>query len=435
MTPTVGESPPPPLRGATSPPSGEESRAPMGGERAGISLLGPLRGHDYRLLWSGSVLSSLADGLTGVALVWLALQMTGSPLAAGGVLAASALPRGGLGILGGAVADRFGPRRVGVLTTLVRALGMGVLASLVLSRTVQLAELYMLAVVFGAADAFFGPSRASLIPRTVPAEQIEAANALEQSALSLLNLIGPAAGGLLVAKTSTGYAFLADALLYIGVTVLTFQLRTGSAQPGGDEVRKGILGEVMAGLRYTLGDPVLRTMIVVVTAMTFAISGPETVGFAAQARLHWGGAFALGLTLGAFGGGSLIGSLLAGMLPRGRVLLRLVPVGITFAVGLALIGVAPNVFVAMALTAAMGVAGGAINVIGSSWLMRRTEPAMMGRVMSLLMVTGVAFAPLSQAAAGAVAQVNVTLMFSLAGAVMLAASLSALLSRTVRETR
>jgi MFS family permease len=401
---------------------------------ARTSLLDPLRGRDFRLLWSGTILSLLGDGLTRVALTWLVLQLTGSPLATGGVLAAAAIPSGVLGLLGGAAADRFGARRIGVLTTLVRCGGMGLLAALVLSHTVLLVEIYALAIAFGAADAFYGPSRASLIPRTVPDEQLEAANGLEGTANSLLMLIGPALGGLLVAKAGSGYAFLADAVLMAVVVLLTARLRAGEAIAADGGQPTTLLGDVAAGLRYAFSDPVLRTLIVLVTAMTFAINGPESVGFAALARIRWGGPISLGLTLGAFGAGSLVGSLLAGMLPPGRVLLKLVGVGVVFSAGLALIGFAPNVGVAMALTAGMGVAGGLINVIGGSWLMRRTAPAMMARLMSLMMVTSVGAAPLSLAVAGAIAQYNVTWMFVGAGALMLTASLAALASRTVRES-
>jgi len=398
------------------------------------SLLAPLAVRDFRLLWAGSVVSLLGDGLGRIALTWLVLQMTGSPLATGGVLAASAVPSGVLGLLGGATADRFGARRIGVLTTLVRTAGMGLLAVLVLSRTVQLAEIYVLAIAFGAADAFYGPSRASLIPRSVSSEQLEAANGLEGTSTSLLSLIGPAAGGLLVAKAGPGFAFAANAALMAIVVLLTARLQVGEALRSLEGEPTTLLGDVAAGLRYAFSDPVLRALIVMVTAMTFAISGPESVGFAALARIRWGGPIALGLTLGSFGAGSLVGSLLAGMLPPGRVLLKLVGVGVVFSFGLALIGFAPNVGVAMALTAGMGLAGGLINVVGSSWLMRRTEPAMMARLMSLLMVTGVGAAPLSLAAAGAVAQYSVTVLFVGAGALMLAASLAALASRTVRES-
>jgi MFS family permease len=397
------------------------------------SLLAPLRGRDFRLLWSGGAVSLLGDGLTRIALTWLVLQLTGSPLATGGVLAASAIPSGALGLLGGATADRFGARRIGVLTTLVRAAGMAVLGILTLSHAAQLIEIYLVAIVFGIADAFYGPSRASLLPRCVRPEELEAANGLAGSSNSLLQLIGPAAGGLLVAKAGAGFAFVADAVLMMLVVVLTARLRVGARAFEERAEPSTLLGDVVAGLRYAFSDPVLRVLIVLVTAMTFAISGPESVGYAALARIRWGGPLALGLTLGAFGAGSLAGSLLAGMLPPGRVPRRLVGVGVVLSAGLASIAFAPNLLVAMTVTAGMGVAGGFINVLGSSWLMRRTEPAMMGRIVSLMIVTGVGAAPLSLAAAGALAQVDVTLLFLVASALMLAAALGALTSRTVRE--
>jgi len=202
--------------------------------------------------------------------------------------------------------------------------------------------------------------------------------------------------------------------------VATAALHVGEARglgaPG--EARTTVWGDIRSGLGYVFGDPVVTSLLIVATAITIAVIGPVDVGLAALARAHLGGAVALGAMLAGFGAGSLLGSLLAGSLPPGRVLPRLLAVAGVFAVGMPLLGLAPNLAVAVGLTVAMGVASGAINVIATSWLMRRTDPAMMGRVFSLVMVTQVAGSPLSLAAAGAVAQVSVPLVFAGSGALI-----------------
>lgn len=392
---------------------------------ARTSLRAPVRVREFRLFWLGFTASLVADQLSLVGLAWLALQLTGSPLATGGVLTAAAVPRGALGLLGGAVADRFGPRKVGVLTSAARVITMGSLAALAVTGTARMLEVYALAFLFGAGDAFYGPTRGSLLPRTVPAEQLEAANSIEGSTQALANLVGPAVAGLLVAKAGAGFALAGDAGLYVLVTVATAALRVGAADRGDGDARLSIWADVLSGLRYVWHDPVLRTLIIVASAMTVAVTGPIDVGLTALARYRLGGPIGLGVMFAGFGAGSLAGSLLAGMLPPGRVLNRLVAVGLVFAVGMPLLGVAPNLPVALALTLVMGVAAGLINVIATTWLMRRTDQAMMGRLFSVIMVTQVSMSPLSLAGAGALAQVGVPFVFAAAGAVMLVGAAAA----------
>lgn len=397
------------------------------------SLLTPLRQRDFRLLWTGLTLSLVAGQLSYIGLAWLTLQLTGSPLAMGGVLAAEAIPQGVLGLLAGAVCDRLGPRRTGVASSVVRVSAMGILAALALSHSAHMTEIYAIGIMFGAASAFYSPSRASLIPQSVSAEQLQAANSLEQSTQALGGLVGPALAGLIVARLGAGYALGADALLFVGVTLTTAAVRIGAPRNRADGAPTGILGDVVAGLRYAFTDPVLRSLILLATAMTFAIQGPIDVGLAAEARYRLGGAVAFGVTLAAFGGGSLAGSLLAGLLPPGRILLRLLGTALTFAIGMPLLGLAPNLLIAGLLAAGMGVSAGAISVAATTWLMQRTAPEMMGRLLSVLQVAQVGLSPLSLAIAGAVTQVSIPLVFVGSGAIILATVLLGATSRTVRE--
>jgi len=86
--------------------------------------------------------------------------------------------------------------------------------------------------------------------------------------------------------------------------------------------------------------------------------------------------------------------------------------------------------ITLALT---GIATGVINTYGVSWLQRRTDPAMQGRVMSLVMLASVGLVPLSLAASGAIAEINPTILFVIAGGLIMAAAATAASSRTVRS--
>jgi MFS family permease len=96
-----------------------------------------LRSRPYGLLLSAQVASLLGDFFNYVAVAWLVLELTGSNLAVGAVLAAASVPRAVLMLLGGAVSDRFSPRTSMFVGGLARALIMAVLAGLALTHTVQ----------------------------------------------------------------------------------------------------------------------------------------------------------------------------------------------------------------------------------------------------------------------------------------------------------
>jgi MFS family permease len=155
------------------------------------AILRPLLLRDFRLAWIRQSVSSVGDQFYFVALAWLVLQLTGSGLALGSVLIASAVPRGVLMILGGAVTDRASPRSILLLSNLLRAVLVGLLATLVVSHLIQLWDIVAVSVAFGIVDAFASPASSAIVPRLVGPDQLAAANGLTQSSRALSILLGP----------------------------------------------------------------------------------------------------------------------------------------------------------------------------------------------------------------------------------------------------
>src|SRR6185369_7809224 len=112
----------------------------------------PLRGWKFRRLWIGSAISLLGDQFYLVALPWVVLQITGSALAMGTILMAASIPRAGLMLMGGAVADRRSPRRILLATAFGRTVVVGAVGALLWFGVLQTWELYVLGVAFGIAD-------------------------------------------------------------------------------------------------------------------------------------------------------------------------------------------------------------------------------------------------------------------------------------------
>ena len=144
------------------------------------SRANPLQRRDFRLLWIGQAISSLGDQFALVALPWLALVLTGSAFALGTVLALMAIPRAALMLVGGVYVDRLSARRVMFLSNAVRLVSVTALGLIVFAGDVGLPMLYLFALVFGVADAFFFPAQQAILPALVQPDEIPAANALAQ---------------------------------------------------------------------------------------------------------------------------------------------------------------------------------------------------------------------------------------------------------------
>ncbi|HTS14871.1 MAG TPA: MFS transporter [Candidatus Sulfotelmatobacter sp.] len=413
---------------------------PDADEAVGPRLLQPLREHDFRLLWLGESVSTLGDQFQFVALAWLVLSLTGSGLALGGVLAAASIPRAALMLLGGAASDRRSPRTIMLLTNSFRFVTVGLLAILVLTGRIQLVEVYVLAVMFGISDAFFFPAIGALMPRLIEDQRrLPAANALFQSTSQLMGLVGPPLAGLIVAVAATGPAFALNAASFgvaaVALLLIRWRVPAVPASSHAPQAAESVLATIRAGIAYVWHDEALRLLLVMVAAVNFAFAGPEAVGLAWLSANRWAsGAFGYGLLTGGFALGALAGAVLAGSMPVPRHRSRiLIGVAVALALGLGAVGLAPALWVALLVTLPMGVCVGLINVLLIAWLQARVDEAMLGRVMSLVMLAGVGLAPISLAAAGLLVDSAVGPLFVGAAAIVLGAAAFGVISGAARR--
>ena len=407
----------------------------------GPGLLRPLRVRDFRLVFTGETVSVLGDQFHFVALAWLTLQLTGSGLALGSVLMVAAIPRLIFLLLGGALSDRWSPRNLMLYSNVIRAGLVGILAFLVLTGRAELWQLYVMGAIFGVVDALFYPAISAIVPMLVDTATLPPANALLQGSQQFAGLIGPALAGGVVALVQTGPAFVVDAVSFaVAAAALTFVVG-GRRVPrpdssGGAGGAPSILATIRAGLQYAWRDPAVRSLLLLTAAFNFAFTGPLSVGLPFMAGHSLGGGSAtFGILLSGFGAGALLGAVTAGSIrrvPRLGTITLLIAIGL--GVGLALVGAAPNVIVAFGVLAAMGIGVGFINVHVVSWLQTRTPEEMRGRVMSLVMIGSHGLAPVSYGLAGLIVDVGpVPLMFAVAGAIVVVASLVGFASGVARQ--
>jgi MFS family permease len=427
-----------------------EAATPTGrlGRLRSAPVLRPLADRDYRIFWGGESISVLGDQFHFVALAWLVLQLTGSGLALGTVLTAAAIPRVILILVGGAIADRIEPKMLIFRSNALRALVVGVVAALIISGRVEIWQLVVMAVIFGAVDAFFYPAVSTFLPLLVPSERLAAANGLFQATSQLLGLIGPALAGITVALIGTSLAFVLDAASFaiaaIAITLVHGGLRatvmrkaaeaakdTGTAVETASlgaatmapEARASVWQSIREGASYTFRDPALRTLIILAAALNFSFTGPISVGLPWLAANRFdAGSVGFGIMISGFGAGALIGAVLAGSIKpfrhRGAMLLGIAAL---LGVGLGLIGIAPDVLVVTVLMFAMGLGVGFINVNVVTWIQQRTETAILGRVISFMMLGSQGLAPFSLVVTGVLIDAQPTFVFVAAGVLILVA--------------
>src|ERR671939_93803 len=169
---------------------------------------------DFRLLFTGQVVSLVGDGMVTVALAFAVLDLTGSVADLGFVLAARNVPLVASLLVGGVYADRLPRRTVMVAADLVRCGSQATLAALLISGHAHVWQLLLLQAVHGTGSAFFNPASIAVIPETVEAELLPEANALRGIAFAVGDLVGPALAGILVTTAGSGWTIAADAATF-----------------------------------------------------------------------------------------------------------------------------------------------------------------------------------------------------------------------------
>jgi MFS family permease len=396
----------------------------------------PLALRDFRLLWAGESVSLLGDQFALIALPWLVLQLTDDAVALGLVMALAAVPRALFMLIGGALVDRFSPRVVMFASNLARMILVALLASVILAGGIEMWMVYLFALSFGLADAFYFPGQTAIVPQILDTDQLQIGNTLIQGMAQLSMFLGPVLAGVLIAVFGSttnadgdeiasidgiGVAFLLDALTFLGSLVTLWLMRPRAAQEKAND--ENVLQSIREGIAYVANDAVLRFMFLVLVAVNFLVVGPFEVGIPVLSDLHLDhGAAAFGIIMSAFGGGALLGIILAGVLPRPRPsafgsTLLLITGGL--GIGMALLPWSHQTVIVALVSLLIGTTNGYVNISLITWLQKRVPEALMGRVVSVAMMAGFGIAPISALLAGLLLDVSLTGLFVGAGILMI----------------
>ncbi len=383
--------------------------------RRGPPFLAPLRLASMRRLLAGQTVSRFGDQFYFIALPWLVLRVSDSPIALSLVAGSAAASLGAFTLLGGVLADRFGPRGLMIGADILRLAVVSGLTAAVFLGTTPLWALIALSAALGAGGGLFYPASAAMIPHLVPEQDLQAANGFDQLTMQTANFVGPGVAGVVLAATRLALGLVLDAISFAVSVITLLAVRVPSrvrpaAGPAPEHdaghrvTRDGGMGEAV---RFLRSQPFLVTLLGVSLIANFAIGGLPEVALPLLLKQWVGlveGPRALGIVIGGFGLGSVIGALIASVgsrIPHKPLVAILVIVPTA-----ALLGAVPylgGVLPAAGAFATVGLLLAISNVLFSTVLQRFIPLTMMGRVMSITMLGSFLGTPLSIFAYGAAA--------------------------------
>lgn len=384
-------------------------------------MLRALQYPNYRLFFGGQLVSLLGTWMTQIATTWLVYRLTNSALLLGAVAFAGQIPAFLLGPIAGVWVDRLNKHRLLVVTQTLAMLQSFGLAFLTLSGHVTLFHIILLLAMQGFINAFDMPARQAFVVEMIEnKEDLSNAIALNSSMFNIARLAGPSIGGLLIAGVGEGWCFLIDGVSYIGVIGCLLAMKVAPHVARASQ--KNPLQELKEGYRYAFGFAPIRTLIILMAAMSL-VGMPYAVLMPVVAKeMPGGGPSTLGFLMAASGLGALAGALTLAARQSIRGLGKLIPFcTVGFGLALLLFSHASILWIALPLLFLMGFAMMTQNASANTLLQTIVESDKRGRVMSLYTMAFMGLAPFGSLWAGALADkigAPNTLMVSAAGSIL-----------------
>ncbi|HEX2384266.1 MAG TPA: MFS transporter [Acidimicrobiales bacterium] len=360
-----------------------------------------LRVRNFRLFFTGQLISQIGNWLTLVAQTLLVLKLTDSGIALGALAAAQFGPVLLLGPWAGLVADRSDKRRLLLIVQTIAMAQSFTLAVLGFSHNPPVLAVYAVALVGGMTIAFDNPARRAFVVEMVPPENMSNAVSLNSALMTSSRVVGPALAGLLVATVGFGWCFLLDGLSYLAVLAALWMMRTQELRPSKPTQRGK--GQVRAGLRYARHTSVLWTPLVMMAVVGTLSYNFQTVFPLFTTRDLHGNGTTFTILFSVVSAGALVGAL--GVARRKTISVRDVAVAaIWYGVALAAMAFAPNQAVAYALGPLLGITSIAFLTASTAIVQIEAAPDMRGRVLALQAVLFLGSTPIGGPIVGWVSQ-------------------------------
>jgi MFS family permease len=274
-----------------------------------------LKHRNFKLFFSGQIISLVGTWMQTVAQSWLIYRITGSGALLGLLGFVGQMPIFVMSPMAGLVADRWPRRRVVIATQISSMLLAFILAALEmtgrLTGRLGVREIIALATLLGVVNAFDVPARQSFLIEMVGREDLLNAIALNSSMFNLARVAGPAIAGFVVAIVGEGWCFLLNGVSYLAVIAGLFMMRIHKVKPVHDGAAP--LEKLREGFRFVRRTKPIRAILTLVALVSF-MALPYTVLMPIFAvKILHGGASDYGWLMGAVGLGAMFGALVLAM--------------------------------------------------------------------------------------------------------------------------
>ncbi len=390
------------------------------------------RHHNYRLFFAGQIVSLAGSWMQNVALAWLVLSLSRSPLAVAMLLFCRFAPYTLFGLFAGSIVDRLDTRRLVVWTQVAAMITSAALAVVTLTGTATLPIVFALATLGGVTLVLDAPARQVLTFEMVGPRELPNAVALNSGLLNASRVIGPAIAGVLIAAAGVGVCFLVNTLSFVAVLAALLAMRESELYPVEHNRATTVLAGTREGLSFAWRDRQVRAVLVVVTCVGLVgfnfntlvpLLAADTLRVDARAFGLLSAAFGLGAFVGAIATASsrqaTFGAFRAGAFAFSVLLFALAPVHEARLAGVVLFGIGA----AFTLFAA-----------NANALVQLAAPDhLRGRLVALYLFAFVGLAPLGSLLSGTLVEIGGTgLAFVVAGTVGLVAIAIATATATAR---
>jgi predicted MFS family arabinose efflux permease len=362
-----------------------------------------LNHREFRRFFLAQMVAMVSGWMHTVAQSWLVLQLTDSPLRLGLIGTLQFGPILLFSIVTGAFADRLPKRRLLVTTQLVLAALAVALGALVASGRIRYWHVGVVAVLAGLTQAFDAPARQSFMAELVGKVDLVNAVALNSASFNAARIVGPALGGLLIARVGVVPTFLINAigLLVVALALVRLPARGHAAPRRGTTMAQ----EIAEGLRYAIRTPVIRLVLGLLFCVSITVFN-FTVYVPLLARQVLGlGPEGFGFLMAALGVGAVSGALTVGFRRAPEPPLRLMMGAAAVALGgLLTLSAARHVWVAAPLLFVTGFSGLILVASCNTRLQLAAPDELRGRMMSLYTLVWGGVFPIGAFCVGAISE-------------------------------
>jgi MFS family permease len=385
------------------------------------------RSRDFWRFWTGETISSLGSSFTQFALPLLVFKLTGSALDLGIAFAVSYLPYLLFGLMIGAWVDRLDRKRVMILADLGQAAVVAALPVAFLFGALDVWWIYGVAFLSTTLHIFTDSSQFAAIPSLVGQSDLVTANGRIQASFFGATVLGPLLAGVLISLMPVATLLFIDAASFlVSALMLSLITRSFNLDDSGDgtpkSARTSIRQDILEGLRYLFGHPLLRSILIMIPLLNlFSATRDAQLVVLAEGHLHATDA-QFGLLNAAGGAGVVIFSLLAGPLRKRGGYIRLALVaGLLGSLATMALALSPTIWIAIPMWGLVFGTDYLFNIYSNSLRQEILPNEMLGRARSVAAVVSFTVLPPGALLGGAIIKAtgNVVLVYAGTGVALL----------------